>query len=608
VLVQSLAGFADEYLAEALGDSAFESKPVPWMIEISPQGNFLDLTKREHQELRGKKSVKVANEMRVPRSPVNRNSGHHPLIAVDDIGYVLGPGPWTQKSSDRKKQEGHFAAFVNLLRKAAAETSDETLEACVKFYDNPSAVAAAQEGLKEAKAGTLVALSVAGPIVDKPAVQTFWRKHYRSAFDQRMEGAKAECMISGKFGSIAPTHEKIKGLSSLGGQAAGVALMSFDKEAFRSYGWDQNANSPVSPNRAMAYVLAINYLLKSRKHRYDFEGVGFIYWLRKNDPFDWTQLMIAADPEQIKALLRFDPGAKLDENQFFMAGISGNGGRLRIRYWVNESLGQIKANLKSWHQQLQIDYPWDHPGPIRLCQLNEAIHREGKPPANQVQALIRRGIEGESRPLGYEILTAALRRLKRAEWDKWECIRISVSLIRMCVNDLIRTNSKDKKDEKEKEMDVALDRSCELKPYLCGRLLAIYENLQQATYAAAGESKVNNSIADRYFSMASSFPMMVFPKIAELGEKHMSKLRKQVGERSRRIAGGIQKELDEVYSRFHADEQGPFPPRFSLKEQGLFVLGYYQQKAYRRKSTPGAAAPLTEDQNELFTTEESENE
>ena len=47
-------------------------------------------------------------------------------------------------------------------------------------------------------------------------------------------------MISGKLGPIAPTHEKIKGASSLGGQASGVALMSFDKEAFRSYGWEQN--------------------------------------------------------------------------------------------------------------------------------------------------------------------------------------------------------------------------------------------------------------------------------------------------------------------------------------------------------------------------------
>ena len=57
-------------------------------------------------------------------------------------------------------------------------------------------------------------------------------------------------MISGRVGLIAATHDKIKGAASLGGQSAGVALMSFDKAAFRSYGWEKNANSPVSPDRA----------------------------------------------------------------------------------------------------------------------------------------------------------------------------------------------------------------------------------------------------------------------------------------------------------------------------------------------------------------------
>ncbi len=63
-----------------------------------------------------------------------------------------------------------------------------------------------------------------------------------------LEAGVAECLISGRTGPVAPTHEKIKGLANLGGQSTGVSLMSFDKEAFRSYGWDQCDNSPVSAN------------------------------------------------------------------------------------------------------------------------------------------------------------------------------------------------------------------------------------------------------------------------------------------------------------------------------------------------------------------------
>ena len=49
-----------------------------------------------------------------------------------------------------------------------------------------------------------------------------------------------------------------------------------------------------------------------------------------------------------------------------------------------------------------------------------------------------------------------------------------------------------------------------------GRLLAEYEGLQDAVYRPAGESKVNVTIADRYYSLASTNPKIAFPKIEGL--------------------------------------------------------------------------------------------
>ena len=124
--------------------------------------------------------------------------------------------------------------------------------------------------------GANIALSVGGPVIDRDDVRRYWREHYQKANAARNEkGGEGMCLISGKTGPIAPTHEKIKGMASLGGQSAGVALMSFDKDAFCSYGWEKNANSPVSPERAAAYVLALNDLLKRGKaSRIDHCGVG----------------------------------------------------------------------------------------------------------------------------------------------------------------------------------------------------------------------------------------------------------------------------------------------------------------------------------------------
>ena len=257
---------------------------MPWLLEISRQGTFLNTIPRMTAETRGKKQVQIPMQMSVPRSPVARVSGEHPLLGTDDIAYVLGIGQWTpDKLADKKKAERHHEAFIALIGKAAEETGDAALQSCVRFYANADEVEKARSALQDAKPGMLVALSVGEPLVEREPVRQFWRKHYQAEFGARMEGSDGECMISGKFGPIAPTHEKIKGVSSLGGQAAGVALMSFDKEAFRSYGWEQNRNSPVSPDRALAYVLAFNDLLKQDKgRRKDIAGIGFLYWLRNS--------------------------------------------------------------------------------------------------------------------------------------------------------------------------------------------------------------------------------------------------------------------------------------------------------------------------------------
>jgi CRISPR-associated protein Csd1 len=585
MLVQALAEYADTHLADALHEAAWESKPVPWMLEISRHGSFLAAVPRMNTVARGKKQVQVPSPLSVPRSPVVRNSGHHPLLAADDIAYVLGVGPWTpNKPADRDKSERHFAAFVKLIERAASTTGDEALAACARFYASPAELEKARSALSAAKPGTIVALSVEGPLVDRPQVQTFWREHYQAAFAERMEGNFGECLITARLGPIAPTHEKIKGVSNLGGQASGVALMSFDTDAFCSYGWKQNQNSPVSPERALAYVLAMNALLRSgdaassrKGRRKDMAGIGFLTWLRDPDDFDALDILERADADQVKALIDFDPRANPDANRFHLIGLSGNGGRLRVRYWVSESLTEIKANLQGWHRQLRLYYPWDDPQPARFWQLLYAIHRDGEPPAHAVVALLRRGLEGTGQPLGYSILSAALTRLrhpaeksanaKESGGDRLSVsrLRVPLGLIRMCINDLLRPKG-------ETEMSEGLDPSCTLPAYVCGRLMAEFENLQRAS----SETEVNSSILDRYFGLASTYPAVAFPKIETLAQKHLRKLRRD----NTPAAYAIDARLRELHDLLSPKPEGPFPGKLGLEGQGLFALGYYHQKAW----------------------------
>ena len=580
MLVQALTEYADNYLADELNDAAWEMKPVPWLLEISRQGTFLSATPRTITKTLGKKQVQVPMQMSVPRSPVNRNSGEHPLLGTDDMAYVLGIGAWTpDKNADKEKAEKHHEAFVSLIGKAAAETGDSGLISCTNFYANAEEVEKARNALREAKPGTLVALSVGEPLVEREAVRQFWRKHYRTEFDGRMEGIDGECMISGKFGPIAPTHEKIKGVSSLGGQAAGVALMSFDKEAFRSYGWEQNRNSPVSPDRALAYVLALNDLLKvDNTRRRDRGGIGFLYWLRNPADIDVLDVLEVADPKQVADLLDFDPAANPDANRFYMVGVSGNGGRLRARYWADLALTKVKKNLKNWHEQLRVEYPWERP-PVNLWHIRYALNRDGKLLGQMEMALQRRAIEGLA--LGYSMLSEALTCLRHPSTsnsktkeaqgqknsDSLERFRVPIALVRMCLNDLFRK-------EGEKEMSEGLNPTCPYPAYVCGRLMAAYEDLQYKTAKRVGVP-INKTITDRFFSLASTYPAAAFAEIVDLGQKHLKKLRRL----DSGAAFGIEKRIMEISNLLQPGEKGPYPSDLSLEGQGLFALGYFHQKS-----------------------------
>lgn len=551
MLIQALAEYADTRLQDQLNDLAFETKPVPYLLEIAGDGRFLNFIPRTEEVQRGKKKVKQTQTLLIPKSPVNRNTGIHPLLACDDMKYVLG---------NQEKDRDKHLAFVALLDAAAAATGDPALESCVAFYRRTDQLEAARQAMADQKPGTVIALSVQGPVVFRESVRRYWREHYQKANAARNEkGGEGMCLISGKIGPIAPTHEKIKGLGSLGGQPAGVSLMSFDKEAFRSYGWEQNANSPVSPERAAAYVLALNDLLKhDNTSRINRCGVGFLFWTKKPATNTPMSILEEADPDQVKQLLLLDAGClHLDPNEFYMLGVSGNGGRLLVRFWVHEHLERVLRNVAGWFKGLRISSPFTGQiaDPPKLWQLLASLARDEPPPDRAIQ-LIRRAILGQ--PLGQTILAAALARL-RVVSAKERLSPARAGLVRLCVNDHIG----------EPKMSEVLDPNLNHPAYICGRLLALYDGLQ---YQAQGEVGVN--VSDRYYSLASTYPALAFPKLSDLGLKHLKKLRRD----NRGAAVNIEKEIQEIHTLLAASG-AKFPPQLSLEDQGRFAIGYHHQRA-----------------------------
>jgi CRISPR-associated protein Csd1 len=316
----------------------------------------------------------------------------------------------------------------------------------------------------------------------------------------------------------------------------------------------------------LAYVLALNHLLRrDNGHRRDVAGVAFIFWTREISEFDPISVVDQADEAQVDALLHLDPSVDPDPNQFYMAGLSANGARMLIRYCVADSLGHIKANLKAWFagQRIMDVYSGVIARPPKLWQLLAALDREGQPPPDRTLALLRRAIEGPAQPLGYRILTAALARLRVSKENRVEPHRIG--LIRLCLNDQLRMKG-------ESLMPEVLDAREQHPAYLCGRLLAVYESIQ---YSSAGETKVNQTVADRYYSLASTYPVQAFPRLADLGQKHLRKLRRD----KRGAMVRMEQQIQEILGQIERTAGCRFPASLDLDGQGRFVLGYHHQRA-----------------------------
>ena len=102
--------------------------------------------------------------------------------------------------------------------------------------------------------------------------------------------------------------------------------------------------------------------------------------------------------------------------------------------------------------------------------------------------------------------------------------------------------------------------------YHCGRLLAVFANLQRAALGDVGAG-----VVQRYYAAASQTPGLILGRLVANSRNHIGKL-------DAKLAWWFENQLAEVMGRL-----GDGAPRIlDLEGQGLFALGYYQQLAALR--------------------------
>ena len=103
--------------------------------------------------------------------------------------------------------------------------------------------------------------------------------------------------------------------------------------------------------------------------------------------------------------------------------------------------------------------------------------------------------------------------------------------------------------------------------YHCGRLMAVLARLQ---YAALED--VGAGVIQRYYTSASSTPALVFGRLTNMSQHHLSKLD------SKGLANWFEIKIAEIWGGIKDN----VPKTLTLEQQSLFALGYYHQMADMR--------------------------
>lgn len=541
--------------AERLPAYGFEEKEIPFVLEITANGQLVQL--RDTRSVEGKK--KVGRRYLVPQS-VKRASGIAANLLWDNLEYVTGID--TRSKPERVvEQHAAFRARINTL--PASAQADPGLQAVQRFLDTLDVDRLALEPtFAEAKEGNaLVTFQLHGDdelICQRKAVRT---ASVASA-DAASEGSL--CLVTGQAAEVERLHASIKNV--WGAQSSGASIVSFNLDAFASYGKRQGANAPVGKPAAFAYTTALNHLLgKGSRNRFQVGDASTVCWAELDTEFDPVLAEIFGqhdNPDEgvqaVATLFEAVKSGRFDgtegETLYYVLGLAPNAARISVRFFHRLKIRDLAPRILQHFTDLQLAHGPNEPDHPSLFRLLAACAVQGKAdniPPNLGGAVIDAILAGPDAPYPSLWLNAAINRC-RAERNVGY---LRAAAIKVCLNRSIRRNPK------EKEFNPMLDPDNTNAAYRLGRLFAVLEKIQEE--ASPG---LNATIRDRYYGAASSTPVAVFTTLLRLKNAHLKKL-------SPGRAVNFEKLLGEVLSCVT-----DFPAHLPLVDQGRFALGYYHQR------------------------------
>ncbi|MCI7322502.1 MAG: type I-C CRISPR-associated protein Cas8c/Csd1, partial [Lachnospiraceae bacterium] len=379
MILSALTNYYEHLLKEGkVGQDGWSSAKVSYAITLDQEGHVKGIQLLERPVQRGEKEVFAPVDRFVPFQK-GRSRQIAPYFMCDNAKYLLGAwiptGDLVMDEKNQKQAQAYFEASANYHKNILKNCDSPLAKAMIRFFDTWDFEENKEQLNVEwdkvtAASGLLIfrSFETTEEILKDDEIHKTWDE----SLNQDSVDKMGRCLVTGKNAPIARLHPLLKGVR--GAQSSGAALVSFNGNAFESYGKEQGDNAPVSEYAAAAYGKALNFLLKDESHHRVIGDTTMVFWAdteENEDGYARFLLEFSGDldvSEEHKLLCimdaiakgrtcEYDEGELKPDTKFYILGLSPNAARISVRFFYNSTFGNMISNIKAHYDRLTIEKP-----------------------------------------------------------------------------------------------------------------------------------------------------------------------------------------------------------------------------------------------------------
>ncbi|WP_331735914.1 type I-C CRISPR-associated protein Cas8c/Csd1 [Streptomyces sp. NBC_00057] len=566
MLLQRLTEYGDRIAGE-LPAEFYREKQIHWVLDIAADGLSARLLSR-------KVSGRQRDQALIMPVPYVQRSGTKvpPYLLVDTAEFVLGApkadknGRVTEKGRDEASRR--HDAYRDLVLRWASSADGETAAGAARTFFTAGPVALDLPKSVEAK-DTVAIMVGTSWLHQLGSAQRLWGEEVRARKGGTAERAGL-CLVCGEYRALLATiPEPVKkgAIPTAGGSNEGQ-LISINTAAQGREGLIKLVNTPVCHRCGGRAMAVLNHLVASDRHRRRFRDDGVLLWWTKQTEPDSALAMFfddqpeAADIEHLIDSMTTTPcpaaAERADTDAFYGLSLGLNNARLVVRDWIDVPLPVAKTNLAAWYANHGVWDGWT--GRTRyfpLWQLALSCGRwQGEryapdsAPHGLEAELLHSALHGTRPPArALPLLLQRVHADQRVDPPR-------LALLRLLLN---------RSPDPQEHLMPQLDKDSTDPAYLCGRLFAVLESVQDEALP-----DINTTLRDKYFSAAVAAPSITLRRLFADSGAHFKRLRRD----KPAARHALEKRLFEIYSKVSDD----LPGHLTDVQQGRFIIGYSHQR------------------------------